>query len=180
MAVLSNPIDNDNIISRFEDYVRASANSGIVWHSSNLPFPESTMIYGPSTGKAAEISGASLTNPITANQIFNVLLTETQRYTRCRLLRAVRVVDGDGDEPGPPGVNFDSTQKASLNFAYQLSPSAAQVITAGAAVDDSVLETQLQNFQNAYLTGESTVAYLEIHVCHSSCHQSCHSSRSRR
>lgn len=180
MAVLSNPIDNDNIVARFEDYVRAAANSGIVWHSANLPFPEAWAIFDAAGGKTPEISGTDLTSPISASNVFNVLLAETRRYTRCRYLRAVRVVDGGGDEPGPPGVNFDQTQKAHLAWNYEVTVNATQNILPGTAVDDGTLETQLDSLRNAYYDGQNTVAYMEVHVCHSSCHQSCHGNRGRR
>jgi hypothetical protein len=39
MATLTNPINADNIVDRFADFVVDTANANIVWSASNKPFP---------------------------------------------------------------------------------------------------------------------------------------------
>ena len=40
MATLTNPINAQNIVDRFADYVTATADSGISWGTNALPFSE--------------------------------------------------------------------------------------------------------------------------------------------
>lgn len=176
MAVLSDPISASNIISRFEDYVRSVANSGITWHNGNLPFPEfPASELGPSTGKAAEISAANLTGAIKASTLYNLLAAETNRYTRCRLLRARRYRSGDA-----PYYDFDATAKASMFSAYGQYVGVSQQVGGPYAIKMTEIENQMARCREAYDAAAANAYDFIVNVCHGSCHSSCHGNRSRR
>lgn len=176
MAALSDPISASNIISRFEDYVRFAANSNIVWHQDNPPFPDFPVsMLGPSTGMAAEISAANLTGAIKASTLYNLLVAETNRYTRCRLLRALRYRSGN-----EPYYDFDSTSKASMSSAYGQYMGVSQQIGGPGAIKMTEIENQMIRCREAYDAGAANVHTHTVSVCHGSCHTNCHGNRSRR
>ena len=176
MAVLSDPISASNIISRFEDYVRSVANSDIVWHAGNLPFPDfPASELGPSTGKAAEISAANLTGAIKASTLYNLLVAETNRYTRCRLLRALRYRSGD-----EPYYDFDATNKASMIGAYAQYAGISQQVGGPDAINKTEIENQMAQCRSGYMAAAANAHQFTVSVCHGSCHANCHGSRSRR
>lgn len=175
MASLSNPVNSQNIIDRFADYVVASGNSSISWGTNALPFGEFPAGYfgGDTGGKGIEISGGNLSNPISAANIFNTLVAETNRYTRIRNLRALRYVSGYG-------YDIDWTAKANMNTDYLQSIPASSNIAAGDTITTSALETLFDNLRYWYNSAAANTVTIQIDVCHSSCHSSCHGSRGRR
>ena len=193
MATLNNPIENQNIIDRFADYVVATANSGIVWGTNTVPFPEMpTANFGGSTGgRTISIAGSSIGadgTTITASTIYNTLVAQTNAYTSIRNMRAILFVLSSGASPWntgtrpTPGVIFDSTQKSFLD-ASQLqsvgSPS-NQGVASGQIIDDGNLENFFNELRTQYLSRVGNTVTIQIDVCHASCHSSCHNSRGRR
>lgn len=185
---LVNPIEEQNIVNRFSDYVVVNANSGISWGTNAVPFSEFPTSYfgGQTGGKAIGISGANIsTSPITASTIYNVLVAETNTYTRIRNLRALLFVEGGGGNTGSrptPGYIYDATAVANMNTNYLQSigsPSNAGV-TSGSKIFASGLESFFNNLRLSYLSARANTTTIQINVCHASCHSSCHGSRSRR
>lgn len=189
MAQLTNPINAQNIIDRFADFVPPAANQGIAWGTNAVPFGEMSTTYfgGDTSGKAIGVSGSNLTassSTITGQTIYDVLLAETQTYARIRRMRAVLYVEGGGGNTGSrptPGVIYDATAMSHLNNDYK------QTIQAGRSdlytnnpITASGLETIFTNMRDGYNAVRDSVATIQINVCHASCHSSCHSSRGRR
>ncbi len=189
MATLTNPITPQNIVERFADYVVATGNAGIVWGIGAKPFSEMPDSYfgGGTSGKSIEISGNSIAaTPITALNIYNSLVQETNRYTRIRTLRARLNVTGSGGNSGTrpnQGIVFDETKVANMSTSYLLnigSPNNAGVAS-GQVVTTTNFENFFENLRTAYnTTSRNSVLSVEISVCHASCHSSCHGSRGRR
>lgn len=190
MATLTNPIQPQNIVDRFADYVTATAASGITWGTNSVPFGEfPTNFFGGTTGgRPIGISGGNIGSAggaITASNIYNVLVNETAAYTSIRLLRALLFVDGGGGNTGSrptPGYIYDATAVAYMNGDYLQSvgsPDSAGV-TAGNAISAGGLESFFNNLTSTYNITRNNTATVQINVCHASCHNSCHSSRGRR
>ena len=189
MATLNNPINPQNIVDRFADYVVATANTGIVWGTDALPFPEfnSAEFGGTTAGKNIGIIGSNIGavgSAINATNIYNTLLNETTTYTNIRNLRALLFVDGDGGNTGSrpvPGVVFDTTSSAYLNATYLQSIGAgASDVVSGSNITSTGLETFFDNLRTSYNSARGSTVTLQVNVCHASCHSSCHGSRSRR
>ena len=191
MVTLTDPIDDQNVVDRFADYVQATANSGISWGTNAYPFPEWTYgsIFGGTTaGKAIEVNGGSLGGNgalIVANTVYNVLIAETVRYTRIRLITAQLFVSGGGGNTGSrptPGTVYNATAVAHLTSAYQVSVSADRNnVYAGNTITRAGAEAMFNNMRTAYTNvRNSSAGTFVTTVCHASCHSSCHSSRGRR
>lgn len=195
MATLTNPVSRQNIVDRFSDYVTATANAGIVWGTNALPtHTDGTVVTlsgnfgGTTSGRAISINGDTLGasgSIITAITIYNSLLTDTNRYTRIRKLRARLNVTGTGGNTGTrptAGIIYDQTAVAHMNDTYL--QAIASVNNAGVAsgqvIDDTNLETLFSNLRTEYNTKRDTTVTLTRDVCHASCHSSCHGSRGRR
>jgi hypothetical protein len=194
MASLTNPVNKQNIVDRFADYVVATGNSGISWGTNARPFPEFTSVYlgyepfgGDTNGKGIEISGLNIGDTtITASTIYSVLLAETGRYTRLRSLRAQLNVTGDGGNIGSrptAGIVYDQTAKANLQsgFLQTISPSpSAGSVTSNSTISASNLETLFDTLRTTYNAYAANAQLITVNVCHASCHSSCHTSRIRR
>ena len=188
MATLTNPIRTQNIVDRFADYVTATADSGISWGTNALPFSgfDSAKFGGSTSGRPIGISGGNIgSGVITAANIYNTLVNETNQYTSIRNLRAILFVDGGGGNTGSrptPGVVFDQTAVAYMNSTYLQSvgsPSNAGVASGNAASDEN-LESFFNNLRSSYNSTRSSTTTIQVNVCHASCHSSCHGSRGRR
>jgi len=188
---LTDPIARQNIVNRFADYVRGAANSGISWGTNAYPFGEfSVLAYvfgGTTAGKAIEIDGNSLGAAGTvanANTVYNVLIAETTRYTRIRLMRALLFVDGGGGNTGSrptPGYVYDGTAVAHLNSGYQVNVSAGRDnVFSGNTMTRVGTANMFNNMRAAYNSIRGSAVTFQVNVCHASCHSSCHSSRGRR
>jgi hypothetical protein len=186
---LTDNINAQNVVNRFADYVRGAANQGISWGTNAYPFGEFGVIAfvfgGDTNGKPIEISGGNISsNPITAQTVYQVLIDETTRYTRVRLMRALLFVDGGGGNNGSrptPGYIYDGTAVAHLNSNYQVGVSAGRnnvfagnVMTRGGTAD------MFNNMRAAYNNIRGQAVTFQVNVCHASCHSNCHNSRSRR
>lgn len=188
MATLTNPIEEQNIVDRFADYVVATANAGITWGTNSVPFTEmpTSNFGGTTSGKSIGITGANIYNtPITASTIYNALVSETNAYTSIRNLRAILFVEGPGGNTGTyptPGIIYDTTAVAYLKSSYLQSigspPNSG--VAAGNAISTSNLQLFMTELKGQYNTARANTATIQINVCHASCHSSCHSSRARR
>jgi hypothetical protein len=190
MVTLTNPIQPQNIVNRFADYVTATADSGISWGTNAYPFGEFDGNYfgGTTAGRPIGISGGNIGSAggsITASNIYNTLVNETAAYTSIRNLRALLFVDGGGGNTGSrptPGYVYDATAVAYMNAGYLQSigsPDNAG-ISAGNAVTSGGLESFFNILTSSYNNTRVNTVTVQINVCHASCHSSCHSSRGRR
>jgi hypothetical protein len=190
MASLNNPINSQNIVDRFADYVTATANSGISWGTNAYPFGEfdGNQFGGSTGGRGIGVDGNSIGavgTTITAANIYNTLVNETATYTNIRNLRALLFVDGGGGNTGSrpsPGYVYDSTAVAHMNTGYRQgigSPSASDV-SAGNSSTSAGLEQFFNNLRDSYNSARGNTTTIQVNVCHASCHSSCHSSRGRR
>lgn len=186
---LTDNINPQNVVNRFADYVRGAANSGISWGTNAYPFGEFSAIAGvlggDTNGKGIEINGGSLGGPLAvAETVYQVLIAETTRYTRIRLMRALLFVNGGGGNTGTrptPGYIFDGTAVTHLNSNYQVGVSAGRnnvfagnVMTRGGTAD------MFNNMRAAYNNIRGQAVTFQVNVCHASCHNNCHNSRGRR
>jgi hypothetical protein len=184
MATLTNPINADNIVDRFADFVVDTANANIVWSASNKPFPEATASdFGAAGGKAIAIDGSDITpanNIITKTNIYYTLAAETARYTSIRKIRARLLIStGSGNQTRAGNTGFDGT-----NVSHMSGSSYESAITGMAQLGDKPEVADLETFfgalQSRYNTARLDTQNYTKSVCHSSCHSSCHNSRGRR
>lgn len=199
MATLTNNINAQNVVDRFADYVRATANSGIVWGTNSRPFSEFPTSYfgGDTGGKGIEINGTSIggaTGLMIASTVYSNLVAETGRYTRIRNLRARLNVLGGGGNTGSrptPGIVYDQTRVAHMNSGYNQNvgspstgtsgPVAGNLITIGVISPARTgMEGFFANLRDTYNAYRGNTVTITIDVCHASCHSSCHGSRGRR
>ena len=191
MATLTDPINAQNIVDRFSDYVVSTANSGISWGTGALPFPEmpAANFGGGTGGRSIGITGSSITpDPITASTIYNTLVNETYNYFYIRNLRAIRNVTGaGGNTPAGPyrpgalgGSNFDTTAVAYNNDRNAQDNALNNGVAVDSVISDENLELFLAACRAKYNTARATTRTIQIDVCHASCHSSCHGSRGRR
>lgn len=190
MASLNNPVNPQNIVDRFSDYVTASANSGISWGTNAYPFGEFDGGYfgGDTGGRGISINGGSINavgDTITAANIYNTLVAETATYTNIRNLRALLFVDGGGGNTGSrgsPGYIYDGTAVAHMNTNYRQgigSPNGSDV-SGGNNITAAGLEGFFDTLRATYNANRGNTTEVQINVCHASCHSSCHGSRGRR
>lgn len=192
MATLTNPINAQNIVDRFADYVVATANANIVYHSTNKPFPEfDAALLGVDTGRTIAVTGSSITpsgSAITASNIYNTLVAETNRYTNIRKTQFQLVIGlGAGNKTREATDAVNVTAKAHLagtTHQGDVGSPANAGVASGQTVDDTNLETFFTNLRSAYQTTAENTTYVDgafaVTVCHQSCHSSCHGARGRR
>tara|TARA_B100000212_G_scaffold39357_1_gene25457 strand:- start:1623 stop:2192 length:570 start_codon:yes stop_codon:yes gene_type:complete len=189
MATLTSPVEEQNIVNRFADFVPPAANQNIQYHTGSVPFAEFATSYfgGNSSGRALGISGASIKNNgelIDASGIQDALENETFNYTSIRNLNAKLNVTGAGGNTGSrptKGIIEDVTGMAYLNSSYRIALGARSVnLQTGQLIDDSILEQKFADLRTKYNAARATTETIQIDVCHASCHSSCHSSRGRR
>ena len=190
MVALTNPVNAQNVVDRFTDYVVSTANSGISWGSNAKPFPEMPDAYfgGGTGGRAIGISGANISaNPITASTIYNTLVNETYNYFYIRNMRAVRFVTGTGGNtpsgphrPSAGGVNYDVTAVAYNNDRNAQTNAGLNGIAGGQPISSTNLEAFLNACRAQYNSARNNTRTVQINVCHASCHSSCHFARGRR
>jgi hypothetical protein len=201
MATLNNPVNGNNLVERFNDFVAATANRNIVWGTDNKPFsqmPNST--FGGTTSGMGNLTGnLGLTGLITANDIITKFSAATSNYTRIRRLRARLNVTGGGGNTGSQstaGIIFDETQVSNLSTTYAGSVGTPddggvqqeKLISRASLQGGGVLENGfIVNYEGffrecraEYQNLRDTSVTVTVNVCHASCHRSCHSSRTRR
>lgn len=180
MVTLTNPINRQNIVDRFADYVVATANTGIAWGTGSPPFPQwdrNDIFGGTISGKNIQVSGTNLGTRIGADAIYNTLIAETRRYGRIRLITAQRFITGNVG-----GTNFNETAVAHLTSSFDQSGDVARgTVVQNAKISSGALETLFNNMRSGYNTLRvNNAGTFVTSVCHASCHSSCHQSRSRR
>lgn len=192
MATLTSPVEEQNIVNRFADYVPPAANTGINYGTNSVPFGEmSTSFFGGTTGgRSIGINGNSIKNNgelIDASGIQDTLEAETFNYTAIRTLRAQLNVTSSGGSPyntgtrPTPGIIIDVTGIAFLNTSYRQTLGARSVnLQTGDLINDGILEQKFSDLRNKYNTARGTSQTITVNVCHASCHSSCHGSRGRR
>ena len=199
MANLTNPINKQNIVDRFADYVVATANSGISWGTNSIPtYGDGTVVAGgqyfggDTGGKPIPINGSRLERGdgiINAANILQGLVDATYWYTSIRVMRAVLYVTvsggspwNTGSRPGPGGVVYDQTAVAHMMDGYRQGfnwPGQSDVASNN-KITASGLEQWFANLRSTYTGLRANQVYVQTNVCHASCHNSCHSSRIRR
>jgi hypothetical protein len=185
MATLTNNINAQNIVDRFADYVVATGNAGIIWGTGAKPFTEmeDAVFGGTTSGKSIVANGNSLGGSgaiITASTIYNALVTETNRYTNIRKLRARKYVTTT--DAGATGTySYDQTNVAHLSTNYLQNIGSPSVGFASTSlIQISTLENFFDTLRTSYNTARDSIITIQVDVCHTSCHASCHGSRSRR
>lgn len=200
MATLTNPINKSNILSRFDDYVTNTANSGISWGTNSIPrytgtagpavdAMDSSRFGGSTSGRARVVGTDSLSNPIGASNIYANLLNETNSFSNIRNTRAKLNITSSGFSPyntgtyDTPGVIYDQTAVAYLNTGYISNAQSVDNggVAAGNTVSTTSLETLFDNLRALYNSKRANTIEITKNICHASCHTSCHTSgRSRR
>lgn len=192
MAAITDPVNKQNIVDRFADYVTANANSGISWGTNAYPFGEwdKAYLFGGSTGgKAIGISGGNISGgasgEVVAQYIYDALITETYYYTSIRNMRALLNVTGGGGNTGSrptAGIVYDGTAVTFMNGNYYQGVSAGRDnVYAGNTITASGLQNMFYSmYANYWAARGNTAGPFQTDVCHASCHSSCHSSRGRR
>lgn len=206
MATLNDPVNVQEIIDRFKDFVDATANSGIEWGTDVKPFPELTdadaaILFGGTTneGRSNTLTDEKINknNVVSAQDIIDALLAETTAFTRIRNIQIILNVTGGGGNTGtrPVAGPVPSTtipKKAILSEAYIKELSRADLpselkATQGTIISVESLEELFEALKTAYLNettkpGTSpTAAGATPEVGNnpyivSVCHASCHSS----
>ena len=180
--MLTNPINSQNLVERFAQYVQATANSGISWGTNAVPFAEFPVGHfgGTTAGRGIEVNGNTIGAPgtvVTAANIFNVLVAETNRYTRIRNLRARRILTGN---VAPAGVTFDQTLKSHMNANFTQGVPATSNIGSGQTITATGLETLFNNLRTWYSNAAANTVQIDVTVCHASCHSQYIPGRNRR
>jgi len=205
MATLTNPINAQNIVDRFNDYVRTAANVSIVWGTNNNPsavynvwittsstiqsvttevVPDS-VFGGSTTGFTSPMTGNSIKGSdgaIDINVLINRIIQDATDYTRIRKLRATLTITGSGTGVPATKVVYDQTNIAHLNDTYEstISITPGSGVQPGQPITSAGLESLFTSLNLAYSQARNTAATYNRTMCHSSCHTSCHSSRGRR
>lgn len=211
MATLNNPVNPQNIVDRFADYVTATANASIVWGTNANPtmdtspvsgvtavvevIPDSVM-GGTTSGRAIGITGTSIAavgTTITAANIYNTLVAETNACTRIKNMRARGRVTGGGGNTGTRLRNTSNTgvayrellntvNKTYMNSTYDsaIGSPANGGVASGQTISVANLQTFFTTLRTSYTTKRDATSEYITSVCHASCHSSCHSSRGRR
>jgi hypothetical protein len=184
MATLTNPINAQNIVDRFADYVVATANANIVWTNTNKPFAEANAAaFSTGSGKTISVDGTDITPAsgiITKTNIYYALIAETARYTSIRKIRARLIITtGSGNRTRAANTGFDQTAVAHMSgTGYQGTITSVPALGAKPSVAD--LQTFFTNLRDKYTAQRNATQTYSVSVCHSSCHSSCHNSRGRR
>jgi hypothetical protein len=135
MTTLNNPIESQNLIDRFADFVTTVVNGSatndpadnIIWAADTKPFADfdGNLLTGNLADPITLSIGANNLGGsgavINANTINRVLLGQLAIYTNVRKLRAILNVTGGGGNTGSyasPGVFSDQTGKAKMNNSY--------------------------------------------------------------
>ena len=209
MAVLTNPVNERNIISRFKDYMYP-AWQGVTWGTNNLPVYASGQPYAKTVIPASVMRGPNNSNPgadsfigkpdgnitgpgqpIIADRIHDYLNFFTFEYCYIRKVRALLTVSGTGGNIGsmPTAGNvYDVTAVAHLNFRNTQPGHVVDYVTpvsGTVAKDQLVDDVQLENFMNRCITAYNNFARNQTYIynpiiCHASCHNACHTARGRR
>jgi len=203
MAVLTDPVNERNIISRFQDYTYSNW-QGVTWGKNNLP------TYAPGTGYATVVipfgamGGNNYDNPnyppndpfigkmdgnpagvgdqIIAERIHNYLNYFTTLHLKIRSVRVRLFVNGTGGNNGSkpaPGFVFDETAVAYLSFST-VQPGLNDYLAPARGAVDTNLEIStysMENFMERCRTAYQNYARNQTFLYEDTvCHASCHTS----
>lgn len=198
MATLSNPINKANLLARFDDYVTSVANAGITWGTNNIPrftgtqgpavdVVSSSVFGGTTAGRSRAVGEGDLIDPVTAANIHNTLLLETQQFTAIRNMNFKLNITSSGFSPyntgtyNTPGIIYDATAVAYMNYVQAMDSPGDGGVAAGNTITVDRMQTLFSLLQTAYNAKRALTDVVTTSICHASCHTSCHSSgRSRR
>lgn len=118
---ISDPITENPVITKYRQFVTDKINSAIVFGDDNVP-DASVASYFHGTRSGVTTNPDLIDGPITASNIFAVLLKDVNKYTRIRKFNAKRTVTGiPGGNTPIPTRNSASTANAAdeKNFACE-------------------------------------------------------------
>ena len=209
MALLTDPVNERNVISRYKDFMY-TAWQGVAWGTNNVPIYAVGTPYATEVITRASMGGSTFDNPgdfafigkldgtiadpgslITAERIHTYLNYFTFEHCKVRKLRVLLTITGTGGNTGnypDPGNVYDVTAIAHLNFrAFQPGLNVDYVTPAsgGVAGGQVISALELQYFMERCLQAYNNFARNQTYIfnpiiCHASCHSSCHGSRGRR
>jgi len=210
MALLTDPINERNVISRYKDYMY-SAWQGVTWGSNYLPVYAPGTYYETAIMQVANMGGNNYDNPgadafigkidgtianpgegpITAERIHAYLNFFTYTHCYVRNVRVILTITGDGGNTGnypDAGVVYDTTAVAYTNFLNTQPGQVVDYVTplsGGVAANQVISAAELEAFMNRCIIAYNNFARNQTYIfnpiiCHASCHASCHSSRGRR
>jgi len=210
MALLTDPINERNVISRYKDYMYP-AWQGVAWGTNNSPIYAEGTYYQTQVIPFSAFRGSTFDNPgadafigkldgtianpgegpITAERIHAYLNFFTYTHCYVRRIRALLTITGDGGNTGNypyAGNVYDVTAIGYMNFLDTQFPNVFDYVTpvsGGVAANQVVSALELQYFMERCLQAYNNFARNQTYVyqpiiCHASCHASCHSSRGRR
>jgi len=202
MAVLTNPVNERNIISRFQDYMYTNW-QGVTWGTNNLPTYAPGTAYATAVIPTSDMGGNNYDNPnyppndpfigkmdgnpagvgdqIIAERIHTYLSYFTSRYLKIRSVQARLFVNGTGGNNGTKptaGFVYDVIAVAYLNFSTGQTGLSDYVTPARGAVDTNlqISTYSMENFMERCRTAYQNYARNQSYVYDATvCHASCHS-----
>jgi len=204
MAALSNPVNAENIVSRFKDYLYV-ARQGVTWGKNDLPVYAPGTPYAVTVIPAADMGANNNADPapnifigdatpgavINAFNIYNYLNFFTYEYCYIRNIRAILTVTGVGGNLGSKptaGDVYDVTAVAYFSNrntqAAIATPAPATGVanfagpTPGAISANQVISAaEMENFLNRCRASYNNFARNQTYRYNTSvCHSACHSS----
>jgi hypothetical protein len=139
MASITSPVAGNNLVLRFNDFVAATANVGIVWGTDVRPFPEFTAANMPAPytgnepfggaksgmGTVTGNQGLTTTTEIDGTALYDKFCALTANYTRIKRLNAQLFVRSSGGSPwntgsrgGPGGTVTNISNVAHMNSGF--------------------------------------------------------------
>lgn len=145
---ISDPITENPVITKYRQFVTDKINSAIVFGDDNVP-DASVASYFHGTTSGVTTSPDLIDGPISASNIFAVLLKDVNKYTRIRKFNATRTVTGTpgGNTPIPtPNSASTANADAEKNFACEWQ----------SALDNEIASSTFGNHISAFFTKYST------------------------
>jgi hypothetical protein len=146
------PVNPNNLVARFNDYVAATANANIAWGTGDQPFSEwnrPDVFGGPKSGMGNQTGDLGLGGVISAQEIISKFSAATASYTRIRNLTARLNVTGPGGNlPGGPASEPSYVYDAEGNLIDTI-PGIPPARTDGPGI--VIEETRVANLSTAYL-----------------------------
>jgi hypothetical protein len=139
MASLTSPVAGTNLVLRFNDFVAATANAGVVWGTDVRPFAEFTSGNMPAPysntepfggvkagmGTLTGNQGLTTTTEIDSVNLYDKFVAFTANYTRIKRLNAQLYVRSSGGSPwntgsrgGPGGTVTNVSNVAHMNASF--------------------------------------------------------------
>lgn len=172
---ISDPITENPVITKYRQFVTDKINDAIVFGDDNLPFASvASYFHGNTTGVTTNPD--LLDGPITASNIFAVLLKDINQYTRVRKFTATRTVTGiPGGNIPIPSRNTASTENAERekNFACEWRDALDNEVSAGAGVTFGGFISEFFTNWNSYGIGGKPSTKQEAETLRSDAQSAC-------